>query len=654
MESTKELTASNKLMTKQIEAMLVAVMAIPARVALSDVVGDDVEGSDGGSSWGRGRCLSMGAFMRDGRNAGINPMNPTPLRVVGRGKETTFPQIQVGSSNSEGERTIFTTRLQGYVDLQGHQSMSPNPDNETVLGDGFEALPEEREGSNIPPVTDEQWREATLVTENCIGEERSRELDQGVEGRDADMPVSRQGTGMDMPKYTWQRAGHATAQAWHGKHRSGKGWRGQGMSRGMPLGDMPYEVATRGDFNCWGAFGPSPSSLIEFNTGHGVERREIGSDDPTDLSHSDGVDKSHNSDHTDVSGGPRDSNDDGAIGDGGYSRAPDNISDRHHHPNNVSNRIGLGRDTDSNFGFSLCAGNSHGLNNTSDISLWPTTPNIWIAQVGVIVQGHAQQREFVSQVQQRDSGAGFGGVDKHSSGYVGIDSGDWRNTGQSSVGQVSAGVLPYVPPRPQRKSDADSFIDWLNRVGKMLAFKKCTGQRAVSLAETKLTGYVSETSRRYALPSQAQRHILAGLASAVGGLSSPYEKASHVHERPVLNWLWATGCHPFGPFSNTSQISQMLEDVALDLEEQLVDLSSLLYDHRLGDAHLNSSQILQSSIFTQQYVDHVLASEREKMRCCNIEYKYPVQSSQAFIYGGILIAGFFVYFVVIFFSSPVR
>ncbi|GAV71705.1 hypothetical protein CFOL_v3_15195 [Cephalotus follicularis] len=244
--------------------------------------------------------------------------------------------------------------------------------------------------------------------------------------------------------------------------------------------------------------------------------------------------------------------------------------------------------------------------------------------------------------------------------------------------------------------------------------------------------YVSEIERRHALPSQVQRHILAGLASTVGGLSAPYEKASHVHERPIVNWLWATGCHPFGPFSNTSQISLMLQDVALrntiyarvdaalrkirdmsetvqafaaeylrtpigepvkgkknksstdlwlekfyrkttnlpepfphelverlekyldSLEEQLVDLSSLLYDHRLQDAHLNSSDILQSSMFTQQYVDHILASEREKMRCCDIEFKYPVQSSQTLIYGGILLAGFFVYFVVIFFSSPVR
>ncbi|KAH8496434.1 hypothetical protein H0E87_019265 [Populus deltoides] len=75
--------------------------------------------------------------------------------------------------------------------------------------------------------------------------------------------------------------------------------------------------------------------------------------------------------------------------------------------------------------------------------------------------------------------------------------------------------------------------------------------------------YVSEIERRHAFPSLAQRHILAGLASTVGGLSAPYEKASHVHERPIVNWLWATGCHPFGPFSNTSKVSKMLQDVAL-------------------------------------------------------------------------------------------
>ncbi|URE33022.1 hypothetical protein MUK42_17823 [Musa troglodytarum] len=209
--------------------------------------------------------------------------------------------------------------------------------------------------------------------------------------------------------------------------------------------------------------------------------------------------------------------------------------------------------------------------------------------------------------------------------------------------------------------------------------------------------YVSETTRQLAFPSLAQRHILAGLASTIGGLSAPYERASHIHERPVINWLWASGCHPFGPFSNSSHISQMLQDVALNvqsfaaehlktplgepvkgkkkksgtelwvekfykkttnlpepfphelverleeyldkLEEKLVDLSSLLYDHQLEDAYQNSSDILQSTIFTQQYVERVLAAEREKMKCCSIQYIQPTQTSQAFIYGGILLAG---------------
>lgn len=144
-----------------------------------------------------------------------------------------------------------------------------------------------------------------------------------------------------------------------------------------------------------------------------------------------------------------------------------------------------------------------------------------------------------------------------------------------------------------------------------------------------------------------------------------------------------------------------------------MDLSSLLYDHRLVDASQNSSDILQSTIFTEQYVnfirsrqsptgysafipstvkpcleirkehftrflvisllhvypffgiilsiiwldryvERVLSAERDKMKCCSIEYTHPKQSSQAFVYGGILLAGFLVYSLVIFFSSPVR
>ncbi|KAL4560178.1 hypothetical protein LXL04_032327 [Taraxacum kok-saghyz] len=244
--------------------------------------------------------------------------------------------------------------------------------------------------------------------------------------------------------------------------------------------------------------------------------------------------------------------------------------------------------------------------------------------------------------------------------------------------------------------------------------------------------YVSETERVHVMPSKVQRHIIAGLASVVGGLSAPYERVSHIHERPLVNWLLATGCHPFGPFSNVSTLSQLLQDVTLrntiygrvdsalrkiremsesveafardylrtplgepvkgkknktttelwlekfykketnlpepfphelverletyldSLEEQLVDLSSLLYDHRLHEAYMNSTDILETSIFTRQYVEHVLENEREQMKCCNIEYHQTARPSQTLFYAAILFAGFFAYFVVVFFSSPVN
>jgi len=73
---------------------------------------------------------------------------------------------------------------------------------------------------------------------------------------------------------------------------------------------------------------------------------------------------------------------------------------------------------------------------------------------------------------------------------------------------------------------------------------------------------VSETKKMKAIPNSPQRHIVAGLAAVVGGLVAPYERASHIHDRPVLNWLWASGHHPFGPFSNTSSVSHLLLDTA--------------------------------------------------------------------------------------------
>ncbi|KAF6169700.1 hypothetical protein GIB67_004092 [Kingdonia uniflora] len=44
-------------------------------------------------------------------------------------------------------------------------------------------------------------------------------------------------------------------------------------------------------------------------------------------------------------------------------------------------------------------------------------------------------------------------------------------------------------PEFDGKTDGDGFIYWLNRVDRVLAFKRCRDPRAVTLIETKLTGY---------------------------------------------------------------------------------------------------------------------------------------------------------------------
>ncbi|KAF6156508.1 hypothetical protein GIB67_011309 [Kingdonia uniflora] len=61
-------------------------------------------------------------------------------------------------------------------------------------------------------------------------------------------------------------------------------------------------------------------------------------------------------------------------------------------------------------------------------------------------------------------------------------------TRQQGYGNLNFDIKINVP-NFDGKSDTDGFIDWLNRVDKMFAFKKCVGQRAVTLVETRLEGY---------------------------------------------------------------------------------------------------------------------------------------------------------------------
>ncbi|KAF6161694.1 hypothetical protein GIB67_029138 [Kingdonia uniflora] len=82
----------------------------------------------------------------------------------------------------------------------------------------------------------------------------------------------------------------------------------------------------------------------------------------------------------------------------------------------------------------------------------PTMPIIRTMQTGVTTQGVVQQREFVSQVQHRDSRIGFGGIDKNNNGYagnVGVGIGEVMNNSQE-------GNYPYWD-EPDQRSYGDKY-----------------------------------------------------------------------------------------------------------------------------------------------------------------------------------------------------
>eukprot|EP01090_Pellita_catalonica_P022145 TRINITY_DN8493_c0_g1_i1.p1 TRINITY_DN8493_c0_g1~~TRINITY_DN8493_c0_g1_i1.p1 ORF type:complete len:706 (-),score=107.56 TRINITY_DN8493_c0_g1_i1:120-1928(-) len=75
--------------------------------------------------------------------------------------------------------------------------------------------------------------------------------------------------------------------------------------------------------------------------------------------------------------------------------------------------------------------------------------------------------------------------------------------------------------------------------------------------------YVSESSPVYLNPRNPSRAIIAGVASALAGLSSSTQRYSPLHNREVQDYTWACGYTPFGPFSKSLQLSQIFYDMIL-------------------------------------------------------------------------------------------
>ncbi|GJP77636.1 hypothetical protein CLOP_g7994 [Closterium sp. NIES-67] len=254
------------------------------------------------------------------------------------------------------------------------------------------------------------------------------------------------------------------------------------------------------------------------------------------------------------------------------------------------------------------------------------------------------------------------------------------------------------------------------------------------------TRFVSAGQPVFSSPQHLQRPLTAGIAAALGGLVAPYEDLK-VHRQRCMrrDWVWAVGHHPFGPVSNTSSLSALLQDTIrmnavysrIDItlrslhrciqaiedfsntylfaalgnevhhpthsdahhnstigakavlkaleslysdpsrsslpiphsvvdrlthslkeaEDHLQKLSSHLYEHELADAHHLSRSLLHFTHGFHHYVEEELSHAHEAMRCCRIEHRFPSRTAGALLYGSILLAGFAVYFLVIFFSA---
>ncbi|KAK3236360.1 hypothetical protein CYMTET_53494 [Cymbomonas tetramitiformis] len=74
--------------------------------------------------------------------------------------------------------------------------------------------------------------------------------------------------------------------------------------------------------------------------------------------------------------------------------------------------------------------------------------------------------------------------------------------------------------------------------------------------------FTSEGEDVHVLPQDPTRHMVAGVGMALAGLASPMESHSQLHGKYKEDFMWAVGHHPFGPMSNTSTMSLLLQDTA--------------------------------------------------------------------------------------------
>lgn len=93
-----------------------------------------------------------------------------------------------------------------------------------------------------------------------------------------------------------------------------------------------------------------------------------------------------------------------------------------------------------------------------------------------------------------------------------------------------------------------------------------------------------------------ERHILAGVMTALTGSVPPYETFDFNKKQTLRNWLWATGHLPYGPYSTTKTLSRVTKQAAHRnalvgrLEITIQQLKGLIHD--LDDFALQHSSLI--------------------------------------------------------------
>lgn len=77
-----------------------------------------------------------------------------------------------------------------------------------------------------------------------------------------------------------------------------------------------------------------------------------------------------------------------------------------------------------------------------------------------------------------------------------------------------------------------------------------------------ITGHMANGRRVVLDGAKSTRHVIAGLAQALTGVTPPYQHFESSLDKLEVDWRWAAGATPFGPYSNYEGVSEIMQNAA--------------------------------------------------------------------------------------------